>query len=294
MRTAIGHRLIRTAGLAGRVALIAAAGGLLSAMLVTTSPGFGLDERALDPRFSPEAQAAIQRELGRGRSAAGLYFSFLKGMLHGDLGTSSALQQPISELIVSRAPVTAGLIGAGVAGGWSIAFAMAATSIMARRRSVSRAAETVSTIGQCVPAAVMALAVMKWGGPVRAIVALTLAGRLFEYIRNMLQAGCSGAHVTMARAMGIGPARVFFRHVLYPRIPEFVALAGVSFTMAFGACIPVEALCDLPGLGQLAWKAAIARDLPTLVALATLITIATQLCSAAADWAGGCRSREAI
>ena len=63
-----------------------------------------------------------------------------------------------------------------------------------------------------------------------------------------------------------------------------LALAGVSGIMAFGAAIPVETLCDLPGLGQLAWKAATARDLPLLVVLTLLITLLTQACNTAADW----------
>jgi ABC-type dipeptide/oligopeptide/nickel transport system permease component len=55
--------------------------------------------------------------------------------------------------------------------------------------------------------------------------------------------------------------------------------------MAFGAAIPVETLCDLPGVGQLAWKAAMARDLPLLVSLTMLITLLTQACNAVSDWA---------
>jgi peptide/nickel transport system permease protein len=53
--------------------------------------------------------------------------------------------------------------------------------------------------------------------------------------------------------------------------------------MAFGAAIPVETLCGLPGIGQLAWKAAIARDLPVLVSLTMMITVVTQVCNAISD-----------
>ena len=63
-----------------------------------------------------------------------------------------------------------------------------------------------------------------------------------------------------------------------------LALAGVSVVMAFGAAIPVETLCDVPGLGQLAWKAATARDLPLLVTLTLMMAVATQTMNAAADW----------
>ena len=45
--------------------------------------------------------------------------------------------------------------------------------------------------------------------------------------------------------------------------------------MAFGAAIPIEALCDSPGVGQLAWQAALNRDLPLIMNLTLLVTIIT-------------------
>jgi peptide/nickel transport system permease protein len=74
--------------------------------------------------------------------------------------------------------------------------------------------------------------------------------------------------------------------------PQLLALAGVSVSIAFGAAIPIEALCDLPGIGQLAWKAATARDLPLLVAVTFLVIAMTQACNALSDWAG-LRGRQA-
>jgi len=45
--------------------------------------------------------------------------------------------------------------------------------------------------------------------------------------------------------------------------------------MAFGAAIPIEALCDSPGVGQLAWQAALNRDLPLIINVTLLITLLT-------------------
>ena len=83
----------------------------------------------------------------------------------------------------------------------------------------------------------------------------------------------------------VSPARILLRHVLPVSGPQFLALAGISVSMAFGACIPVETLCDLPGIGQLAWKAAMARDLPVLICLTMMLTAITQLCNSASEGA---------
>jgi ABC-type dipeptide/oligopeptide/nickel transport system permease component len=67
--------------------------------------------------------------------------------------------------------------------------------------------------------------------------------------------------------------------------PEMLALAGVSVSQAFSAAIPLEAVCDVPGLGQLAWQSALARDLPILVSLTLLLALITRFANAAADTA---------
>jgi peptide/nickel transport system permease protein len=58
-------------------------------------------------------------------------------------------------------------------------------------------------------------------------------------------------------------------------------LGGISVNFALGASVPIEVLCDQPGIGQLAWQAALGRDLPVLVALtwiaATITLIANMV-----------------
>ena len=85
--------------------------------------------------------------------------------------------------------------------------------------------------------------------------------------------------------------RILTCHLLPPVLPELLALAGVSVSMAVGATIPVEALCDSPGLGQLVWQSAMARDLPVLINLTLAITAVTLLANLVADTARA--SREA-
>jgi peptide/nickel transport system permease protein len=66
---------------------------------------------------------------------------------------------------------------------------------------------------------------------------------------------------------------------------QLLALAGVSLNMAFGAAIPVEVICDSPGIGQLAWQATLARDLPLLVNLTVLVAVMTMVANSASDLA---------
>ena len=107
--------------------------------------------------------------------------------------------------------------------------------------------------------------------------------KLHRYLRNLVHASAGMPHIITANAKGISSIRVLLWHVLPVIRHEVVALAGVSVGLAIGAAIPVEALCGIPGVGQLAWHAALARDLPVLINVALLVTTCTVLANSGAD-----------
>jgi peptide/nickel transport system permease protein len=87
-----------------------------------------------------------------------------------------------------------------------------------------------------------------------------------------------------ARARGLAPWTLAWRYVLLPAAGQLTALAGVALVLAFGVLIPMEALCDVPGIGWLTWKAAVARDLPLLCGLALIITFVVALVATVGEW----------
>jgi peptide/nickel transport system permease protein len=116
-------------------------------------------------------------------------------------------------------------------------------------------------------------------------IAAVVFPRIFPHAHAQFQASRAAPHVVMARARGLGAGRLLLFHVVPPALMPLIALAGVSIPLAFGASIPVEALADVPGIGQLAWRAALGRDLPVLVAVTLLLTAITVAANLAADLA---------
>jgi peptide/nickel transport system permease protein len=106
-------------------------------------------------------------------------------------------------------------------------------------------------------------------------IAAVVFPRVFPHAYEQFRAGSGAAHVVMARARGVRGPRLFLFHVVPPSLMPLVALAGVSVALAWGASIPIEALADVPGIGQLAWRAALGRDLPVLVSITLLLTLVT-------------------
>ncbi len=82
------------------------------------------------------------------------------------------------------------------------------------------------------------------------------------------------------------------RYVLGTAAPQLIALLGVALVLAFGSSIPIEALCDVPGLGALALQAAISRDMPLLCGMALLITFFVTFVHAVGELATGFTARE--
>jgi peptide/nickel transport system permease protein len=261
-------------------------GGLLSATLVRLAPGFDTDEQELDPHLSAQSVQALRESHRQEHNIFHFYFSYMNRAAHGDLGTSLALGQPVRTLLHDRAPLTMRLLVVGLALGWLAALTLALSAAWLRLSSYDLVTALISGTFLCLPAAVLALLSVLWNVPGSLAIALIVFPRIYRYARNLLAKSYSLPHIITARAKGLGEARILFWHVVPSVAPQLLAVAGVSVSMAVGATIPVEALCGLPGVGQLAWQAALARDLPLLVNITILVTLVTLLANSGADVIG--------
>jgi len=275
--------LARIARHLASIAALVLLGGLLSATLVRLAPGFDADERELDPSLSAESVRALHAERAAEHNIFRFYANFLRGAIHGDLGTSHALGQPVNSLLRERWPVTLRVAGFGLLLGWLLASTLAFTACLWQRPSYEILGITASGAFLCIPAAVLALVSVILNTPGYLAIALIVFPKIYRYSRNLLSKAYALPHVTAARARGLGELRILARHVLPIAGPQMIALAGITISLALGAAIPVESLCGLPGIGQLAWQAALARDLPLLVNLTILVTVVTLLANSGAD-----------
>ena len=269
---------------AGRIAITVVVGGLLGATLVRVAPGFGIDEAELDSRLSAQSIQALRRAQA-GQSLVSFYFQYLVNLLRGDLGISPSLQRPVAELLRERTPETAKSVALGLALGWTLGLTVAIAVVMSRSWALDLAAALTTGILLCLPAAVLALVFVLARMPGRVVLSLIVFPHVFRHARNLLARSAAQPHVLTARAKGVGGFALLFPHILRPAAPQLLALAGVSVSIAFTAAIPVEALCDLPGLGQLAWKAALGRDLSLLVTLTMIVAVVTVVANSLADLA---------
>jgi peptide/nickel transport system permease protein len=270
---------MKTLRIVGRHLLIilitALVGGLLGATLVRLAPGFGIQESDLNAQLSAETRKALHERDAGERNILSYYGHYLGSVIHGDLGYSRSMDRPVSELFRDRLPETMESVVIGVAGGWLLGLALAIPASWKRAPIYSASATLISGIFLCIPSAVLALIFLVIGSPGKLAIALVVFPKVFRFSRNLLVKSYTMPHVLTARARGLSSARIFGWHILPNIAAPMLALAGVTVSIAFAAAIPVEVVCDSPGLGQLAWKAALSRDVPLLVNLTLVIAIVT-------------------
>jgi ABC-type dipeptide/oligopeptide/nickel transport system permease component len=121
--------------------------------------------------------------------------------------------------------------------------------------------------------------------PLALALALSLLPRLFGTMRALLEDYHVSPALLAARSRGVKPHVIATRYVLQAAAPQLFALLGVALVLAFGTAIPIESLCNVPGIGALALQAAMSRDMPVLCALALIITFFVTLFHSAGNLA---------
>ena len=254
---------------------LAVVGALLCATIVRFAPGYGVDEHALDSRLSACSRDAIRNQLLLGNGLLSYYGSYIIGLVHGNLGTSAFLERPVAGLLKERAPFTARTVFLGWTTAWLAASLLSLLTLRWQTWLLEYSATAATGILIALPTAVVALLCLYLRAPLFLGIAVITLPKLFRYQHNILSQAHSHPFVLAARARGVSPARILFRHVLPVAWPPLLALLGVSASLAIGAAIPLEALSDSPGVGQLAWQAALNRDLPLLTSITLFVTLVT-------------------
>jgi peptide/nickel transport system permease protein len=266
-----------------RLLVIVLAAGLFGSTIVRLAPAFGVTEAEIDPRLSAETVAAMRAEGRPAEGALTFYARFLGGIATGDFGFSPSLNRPVAELLRERLPVSLWSLGYGVGIGFGLGLLFALGAVSTDLPWIRAAPAAASAAMIAIPSAALALLflVVGWPGPLA--LAAVVFPRTYRYSFAALARWSSAPHVLSARARGIPEWRILAFHTVPLAGPQLLAVLGMAVAVAFPALVPIEAVSDSPGIGQLAWKAALGRDLPVLVSLTMVAAVVISLGNAAAD-----------
>jgi peptide/nickel transport system permease protein len=258
-----------------RLAALMLMASFAGAMLMRLAPGFSSDDQELNSGLSAESIQAVRQARQADANIPAFYAHYLASLVKGDLGTSRSLNQPVKQLLRERLPVTLFNLAFALAVGWLLGLGLAIATQILRWRALTFLANGLSGTFISTPAAALALVflILRW--PPALAAALLLFPKIYRYTQNLLQQSAEMPHVLTAHAKGAGPLRILAWHVAPVALPQLIALVGVSISIGIGVLLPIEVVSDVAGIGQLAWNAAQARDLPLLVNLTMVVTFVT-------------------
>jgi peptide/nickel transport system permease protein len=244
---------------------------------------------------------------------------FVKNAVTGDehgwpgLGYSYTTRTPVKEEVAERAPRTLWLV-AGAAVLWvGCGVLLGVVSAVRRRSFVDRTAMGVALLGITAPTFLLGLVALyivrhKLDLPVKTgyvplsdgvccgadtwfmhmllpwfVLSLGLMGIYARVTRNALLDTLGEDYVRTARAKGVRESRVILRHGLRASLAPVVTMLGLDIALLVGGAVLVEYVFNIQGLGWLAWNAASEDDLPTVLGVLLLTTVAVAIANLAVD-----------
>jgi peptide/nickel transport system permease protein len=270
-------RLLRVASLV----LLAVLGTMA---LLRFAPGYFSDAREMDAEHASIVREQLQSQQQSEGSFAAMATAQLRSWMHGDLGRSRQFDAPVSSLLHERIRTTARLLAGAIFSGWLLALIFALPLSLRRGSSGEIWIALPVALLLAIPASAMATACLlaNCGGPMLVLAAI-IAVRDFKMVYSLLRQISNAPQLLYARAQGFTTTRIVREHLL-PSLPgELLALAMTSFVLALSAIVPIEVVFDVSGLGQLAWNAAMNRDLPVLLAVTLLLAISIGVAALFAD-----------
>jgi peptide/nickel transport system permease protein len=104
-----------------------------------------------------------------------------------------------------------------------------------------------------------------------------------RYLRSTLLEVGGSRYVLAARARGLTERRVLWIHTLRPALLPVVTILGLSIPFLVSGSVVVETIFSWPGMGQLLWRSALARDLPLVLGITLVGAAAVILGNLVAD-----------
>ncbi len=232
---------------------------------------------------TPATVASIRSELGLDRPLPVQYVSYVKGLVTGKMGRSYAQKAEVTRLIRARLLPTVQLAFAGIVFELLIGLPAGIMAALKRGTGVDQTVMALAFVGVSAPQFVVGLLLIYFLSYLLPIFPLGGYGTPLHVILPALTVGLAGGgwyarvtrsamievlrqdYVRTARAKGVFPTKVVFKHVLKNAVLPVVALVGLDIGVFMGGIVIVESVFGWPGIGQMIWQAIQLVDIPVIM-----------------------------
>ncbi len=235
--------------------------------------GLGTEAAAL----TPAQRASLEAYYGLDQPLLTQFFSWLGNIFTGNLGFSSRAQQSVLDLTLQSLPVTLELAVLSIILALAIGIPLGMLSASKPDSFRDATGQLVGLAGLSVPSFLLAttlLAVLAssfgfnpnglgFAGPFEnpwlnlqqmllpsIVLGFGIAAPIMRTTRTAVLEIRSNDFIRTARAKGVPPRRLQFKHVLGNALVPIVTMTGLQFGYLLGGAVVVEQIFSLPGIGR--------------------------------------------
>lgn len=106
---------------------------------------------------------------------------------------------------------------------------------------------------------------------------------LSRYSRSSMLEVIRQDYIRTARAKGLPESEVIMRHAFRNALMPVVTILGLSVPGLIGGGVIFETIFSIPGMGQLFYSSAMARDYPTIMGILVIVAVLTLIGNLLAD-----------
>ncbi|MDE2760705.1 MAG: ABC transporter permease [Paracoccaceae bacterium] len=288
------HYLIRRLFGMGMVVLIVLT---IAFFIVRLAPG---DPAALmlGPDATPEQAEELRSRLGLDQPIIIQYASFIVSAVKGDLGQSIFFNQPVTQVLKSRAEPTVFLSLFSLIIALVVAVPIGIYAAYRRGSFFDQSVISIAMLAASVPSFWTGLMAQRWlateygwfpasgyGGPDTVFIdrmvylvlpALVLgivnSALILRFTRASMLDVLSEDYIRTARSKGMREPRVVLRHGLRNAGIPIITVIGLTFALLVSGAVVTERVFNIPGMGNLVVNAVLRRDYPVIQG--TLIVVA--------------------
>lgn len=248
-------------------------------LLIHFIPGDPVDMMLGDQASSIDKQA-LRKELGLDKPLLKQYVFFLNGLVNMDLGRSLLNQRPVMDEITERLPATIELTLASMFWAILIGIPLGVLAAIKQYSWMDNGVLVVGLLGMSIPNFWLGpmlillfsvhfdlLPVSERGGLEHLILpslslGLSLSAILMRMTRASMLEVIENDYIRTARAKGLHPFFVYFKHALRNALIPVITIIGLQFGSLITGSVVTETIFDWPGIGTLFYSSILNRDYP--------------------------------
>jgi len=247
---------------------------------------------------TPASLAALRKVLHLDRPVIDQYLTWIAGLLHGNLGSSLAAQEPVTKLLAPKLVNSAVLVLISAVVSIPLSIAIGSWAALKREKIFDTVSSNLLLVLAALPEFVVGVVLVilfattvfnvlpgvsqippgsrPWNDLSGLVLpVLTLVVAVAPYVARIMRASMievlESDYVEMARLKGLPERTVLVRHALPNALGPVFQVIALNLAYLAGGIVVVEYVFNYTGIGSALQDAVINHDLPVVQALAMLI-----------------------